>query len=153
MSSPHSMNIKRASKCLGAKFFGSFCCCFYLGTFCFYLFSCLLSLAACCLELGVPCAFRPYYFHLLLCTFGVLLCYFTLLFPLVYCFMIWFCWIVISSPSPLQKHLCKSWNGKLHIFLCKLGKIFTFHLFFLKTFLLVKFSHFVYMFCLLSLHC
>ncbi len=50
--------------------------------FCFYLFFCSLSLATYCLELGIPCGFQPYYFHLLLCTLGVLPCYYTLLFHL-----------------------------------------------------------------------
>lgn len=73
---------KEGQQMLGCQFFWVILLLFLSWHFCFYLFSCLLGVVACCLELGVPCAFRPYYFHLLLCTLGVFPCYYTLLFHL-----------------------------------------------------------------------
>ncbi len=121
---------------LGSQLFWVILLLFLSWHFCSFLFL-LLSLVICCLELDIPCAFWPYYLHLLLCTLGVLPCYYTLLFHLTispcllfHALILLDCYFFPFTPS--KNNLCKSWNGELHIFLSKLDKFFTFHFVFLK---------------------
>ncbi len=66
-------------------------------------------------------------------------------FPLLIVSCFDFVGLLFLTLHPLQKHLCKSWNGKLHIFLSKFRKNFTFHFVFLKKiFAWEVFSFFVY---------
>ncbi len=87
----------------------------------------LVALHTWCFALLSHIVISPYYFPLLI----------------VSCFD--FVGLLFLTFHPLQKHFCKSWNGKLHIFLSKLCKNFTFHfVFFLNIFSCEVFSFFVY---------